>query len=169
MKRFTLLALAMAAGIALSGCATYPNSYRSGPPPGYGNPAYSDVYSYNRNVPYYYNNAPVRPAYPYGYAPNPYAQGQYYSNQQQYAPSGDGRAYVGAIAGGLIGHQVGQGNGRTAATAAGAVLGSGMASGCVNPIGAIAGGLIGQLAGRGNGRDAAAAAGATVGSRMGCP
>jgi uncharacterized protein YcfJ len=59
----------------------------------------------------------------YGCANQP--QRNYYGCQMDYAG-----ATVGAVAGGIIGHQVGGGNGRTVATGAGAAMGAMIGSGC---------------------------------------
>jgi len=52
---------------------------------------------------------------------------QQYQNQNQQSDNNVGRKLLGAIAGGIIGNQVGGGNGKTIATALGAVAGSEMA------------------------------------------
>lgn len=84
---------------------------------------------------------------------------------------------AGAVAGGLLGAQVGKGNGRVAASAAGAASGAYVAGRMADPcqpslnlghlIGGLAGGLLGAQVGGGNGRTAAAAVGAAAGTTVG--
>ena len=81
------------------------------------------------------------------------------------------------VAGGLIGNQIGAGNGRTAATAAGAAVGALAGDRYDNGpedrsvlgavIGGVAGGLLGSQIGHGSGRAAAAAVGAVTGALVG--
>ena len=77
----------------------------------------------------------------------------------------------GAILGGVIGSKVGEGEGKTAATALGALIGSALSSGeSLNSDkvgGAILGGVAGSQIGAGSGKNAAAAAGALIGSEIG--
>ena len=75
---------------------------------------------------------------------------------------------LGAIIGGVLGSKMGEGDGKTAATALGALIGSNLVSGKqVNKGGALLGGIAGSQIGKGSGKNAAAAAGALVGSQMG--
>ena len=75
---------------------------------------------------------------------------------------------LGAIIGGVLGSKMGEGDGKTAATALGALLGSNLVSGKqVNKGGALLGGIAGSQIGKGSGKNAAAAAGALVGSQLG--
>lgn len=84
---------------------------------------------------------------------------------------------AGAVAGGLLGAQVGKGNGQVAAAAVGvgvgAYAGGKMSDPCQpdfnmgHVIGGIAGGLLGAQVGKGNGRTAAAAVGAATGAVVG--
>lgn len=99
--------------------------------------------------------------------------------QQPYEPRS--RSYVGAtvgaVTGGVIGNQMGAGNGKTAATAAGAVIGAYAGDRVDNGpdqrsywgpiIGGVAGGLLGAQIGAGTGRDVAAAIGAVTGAVVG--
>lgn len=65
---------------------------------------------------------PERPYYDYRAAP------PYYERNRGYYPQANGNRVagqaIGAVAGGIIGNQVGSGNGRVVATALGAVIGS---------------------------------------------
>lgn len=76
-----------------------------------------------RDRPVYYEAAPRyydRPAYPR-------AEPRYYDRPAYYPEYSSNRLVgqtIGAIAGGAIGNQIGEGNGRFAATAIGAVIGS---------------------------------------------
>ena len=88
--------------------------------------------------------------------------------------SGEGvtdKKLFGAILGGVIGSKVGEGEGKTAATALGALIGSALSSGeSLNSDkvgGAILGGVAGSQVGSGSGKNAAAAAGALIGSEIG--
>ena len=84
---------------------------------------------------------------------------------------------AGGVAGALLGSQVGQGRGRDAATALGAVAGTVVTDRVVNPnsggsltgalIGGAGGALVGNQVGQGTGRTAATAAGAIGGSMVG--
>ena len=84
---------------------------------------------------------------------------------------------AGGVAGALLGSQVGQGRGRDAATALGAVAGTVVTDRVVNPnsggsmtgalVGGAAGALVGNQVGQGAGRTAATAAGAIGGSMVG--
>lgn len=150
MRRNSTVFMLAAAALA-SGCATQaPYSdpyYRSG--------GYDDRYYRG------YDSYPVsRPAS----APAPsYGAGSYLPQA--------------AVAGGLLGAQVGRGNGRVAASAAGAATGAYVAGRMADPcqpslnlghiIGGVAGGLLGAQVGNGNGRTAAAAVGAAAGSTIG--
>jgi len=84
---------------------------------------------------------------------------------------------VGGVAGALLGSQVGQGRGRDAATAVGAVAGTVIADRVANPnspgmttgavVGGAAGALLGNQVGQGSGRTAATAVGAIGGAMVG--
>jgi outer membrane lipoprotein SlyB len=105
MNRLTgkiALAATMTAGLALAGCATQP----------YGNSGYY------RGQPSGYSNQPARCN----------TCGVVQEVQQVYIQGGSGHggtlgAIIGAVAGGVLGNQVGKGDGRKAATVAGAVAG----------------------------------------------
>ena len=147
----TLIVTATLAGCASSAGYTPRNSYESG----------------QRNYDSQYRHEP-----------------QYRSNYGQQAPAYSNSAAspwlgagVGAVAGGLLSNQVGQGNGRIAATAlgaaAGAIAGSNVSDPCQPGLngGHLAGGAVGALlgaqVGQGNGRSAAAAIGAVAGALAG--
>jgi uncharacterized protein YcfJ len=108
---------------------------------------------------------------------NPMYQNQGYYQEQLYQKPNVvgynyGGAMVGGAAGGLLGAQVGQGNGRVAAASVGAATGALVGAGCrsVNGgqlIGGAAGGLLGAQVGQGNGRVAAASVGAVMGALIG--
>lgn len=94
----------------------------------------------------------------------------------QPAPSGfqndPGRVAVGTVAGGIIGSQLGGGNGRLVGTAVGAATGAMMSQGQYTndaAVGAAIGGIIGSRFGGGNGRAAATAIGAGLGAFMAVP
>jgi uncharacterized protein YcfJ len=84
---------------------------------------------------------------------------------------------AGGAAGALLGSQIGQGRGRDAAAAVGAVAGTVITDRVVNPnaptsttgaiVGGAAGGLLGNQVGQGSGRTAATAAGAIGGAMIG--
>lgn len=106
--------------------------------------------------------------------PRPYwqPQGNYYSPTYTNQPNNSLSGTIGAIAGGVIGSQVGRGNGSVASSAIGAATGLVVGSGCRTVtggqvIGAIAGGILGSQVGRGNGRTVAAAIGAATGAAIG--
>lgn len=99
-------------------------------------PRYVNVVVGDVGVPYYYEPAYSGPAYGYAYNA-PYA----YGNGNGYAACAPGTAYTvpvhrdnsgaklfGALVGGALGHTVGKGDGRTAATVAGAAIGYGVAA-----------------------------------------
>ncbi len=92
-------------------------------------------------------------------------------------PRSYGGAAIGGVAGGVIGNQMGAGNGRIATTAVGAAVGAiagdqidngtDQRSYLGSVIGGVAGGLLGSTIGHGNGRAAAAAVGAVGGALLG--
>ena len=157
------MAVALAATVLASGCATHPQ-YSSGPHDrGYGGDPYYRGTGYDDRNPRGYSSYPAGNP---GSAPAPS------SGIGSYLPQA-----AGAVAGGLLGAQVGKGNGRVAASAAGAAVGAYAAGRMADPcqpslnmghvIGSIAGGLLGAQVGSGNGRVAAAAAGAATGGTVG--
>lgn len=84
---------------------------------------------------------------------------------------------LGGVAGAILGSQVGQGRGRDAAAATGAVVGTVAGDRVANPnspgsttgavVGGIAGAILGTQVGSGSGRTAATAAGAVAGTMIG--
>jgi outer membrane lipoprotein SlyB len=115
-----------------------------------------------------------------------YQSGYYDRGDARYASapaseSSSGGSYLpqaaGAVVGGLLGAQVGRGNGQVAAAATGAAVGAYAAGRATDPcpsdinmghvIGGLAGALLGAQVGQGNGRAAAAAVGAATGAVAG--
>ena len=107
---------AVAAALALAGCASDP--YHYGDTRSY-EPRYGDTRSYD-------------PRYGYAAAPSYYGNGAYSDYGRVVAidvvrgPGGTsgGGAVAGAIVGGVLGHQIGSGRGNDAATVAGAIGGA---------------------------------------------
>ena len=99
--------LVAAAALGLAGCATDPYAYDTPHPSG----------------PVSYPSGPAYPSYPN----QEVARSGYVESMETIAPERSGGPGVGAIggaiAGGLLGHQVGSGSGNTAATIGGAVVG----------------------------------------------
>lgn len=89
------------------------------------------------------------------------------------APASSSRIALGALAGGVIGSRFGHGDGRTAATGAGAAIGAMlMQGGGYNSDmagGALLGGLAGSRFGKGSGQLAATAIGAGLGAFLAVP
>ena len=102
-----------------------------------------------------------------------YAQSAYSQAPDSQSPSLPQifKGAAGGLLGGLLGHQVGGGNGRTAATAVAAATGTVIASGCRVSSGTVLGGLVGGIfgsqVGGGRGKDVMAGVGASVGSLIG--
>lgn len=99
---------------------------------------------------------------------------EHYQNKNQpgqYETSLPGMA-IGGVAGGVLGNQIGKGNGKLAATGLGAVIGSSIGGGgkpanVGAAVGGLAGGLLGSLVGGGTGQAIATAIGAIAGASIG--
>ena len=115
MKQVTRITLAAAAAaLGLSACETSP----------YGGPGYPQAQQYPNQYPNQYPTTSQYPTYPQGqYAYYGYVESVEAIPVEQRSTAPGIGAIGGAIAGGVLGNQVGHGTGRAAATVGGAVAG----------------------------------------------